>query len=154
MNCQGAPVPATWASLSKPEGSMAIGGSDVVTVSLNSIGMLNGEEHSAEIKFVTNDPNNELYVIPLRLTIGDVSVAESANSAYKVYPNPATTSVTLEGENLSHVAIYNVAGQLVRVVRLDGVVNSIDMNVEDGIYFFSIFDNQGNNTVQRVVISK
>ena len=62
--------------------------------------------------------------------------------------------VTLEGENLSAVAIYNVAGQLVRVVKLDSMVNNIDMNVEAGVYFFSIYDNNGNNSVQRVVIVK
>jgi hypothetical protein len=62
--------------------------------------------------------------------------------------------VTLEGENLSHVAIYNVAGQLVRVVKLDNMVNNINMDVEAGVYFFSIYDNNGNNSVQRVVITK
>jgi hypothetical protein len=62
--------------------------------------------------------------------------------------------VTLEGENLNSVAIYNVAGQLVRVVKLDSMVNNIDMNVEAGVYFFSIYDNNGNNSVQRVVITK
>jgi hypothetical protein len=62
--------------------------------------------------------------------------------------------VTLEGENLSTVAIYNVAGQLLRVVKLDNMINNIDMNVESGVYFFSIYDNDGNNSVQRVVITK
>jgi hypothetical protein len=52
------------------------------------------------------------------------------------------------------VAIYNVAGQLVRVVKLDNLVNNIDMNVEAGVYFFSIYDNNGRNNVQRVVIVK
>jgi hypothetical protein len=47
-----------------------------------------------------------------------------------------------------------VAGQLVRVVKLDSMVNNIEMNVEAGVYFFSIYDNNGNNNVQRVVISK
>ena len=62
--------------------------------------------------------------------------------------------VNVKGENLSHVAIYNVAGQLVRVEKLNNVINTIDMNVESGVYFFSIYDNAGNNNVQRVVISK
>ena len=62
--------------------------------------------------------------------------------------------VTLEGENLNSVAIYNVAGQLMRVVKLDNMVNTIDMNVEAGVYFFSVYDNNGRNSVQRVVIVK
>ena len=62
--------------------------------------------------------------------------------------------VTLEGENLNSVAIYNVAGQLIRVEKLGGIVNNINMDVEAGVYFFSIYDNNGRNSVQRVVIVK
>jgi hypothetical protein len=81
-------------------------------------------------------------------------VEETVAQLASIYPNPATSMVTLEGENLNSVAIYNVAGQLVRVVKLDNVVNTIDMNVESGVYFFSVYDNNGNNSVQRVVIVK
>ena len=83
-----------------------------------------------------------------------LTAVEENNEVASVYPNPATSNVTIEGENLSTVAIYNVAGQLIRVVRLDNVINNIDMNVEAGIYFFNIFDNNGNSGVQRVVITK
>jgi hypothetical protein len=154
INTQGSPVPATWASLSKPEGSIAIGGTDMVTVNVNSIGLNQGDSMDANILFVTNDPETPLFEIPLTLTVSPASVAESAVDAYEVYPNPASSQVTVKGENLSSLAIYNVAGQLVRVVKLDSVVNTIDMNVEAGVYFFSIYDNNGNNNVQRVVITK
>ena len=153
INTVGTPVDATWATLSKPDGSIAIGESDMVTVSVNSIGYDEGE-YNANVNFVTNDPENPVVVIPLTLVVDYTSVAENNNEAYEIYPNPATTSVTLKGENLSHVAIYNVAGQLVRVVRLNNVVNNIDMNVEAGVYFFSIYDNNGANNVTRVVITK
>jgi hypothetical protein len=153
-NIQGTPVPATWATLSKPEGSIAIGQTDVVTVNFNSIGMDDQTNLEAKVVFKTNDPDNEEYLIPIHLLVDYTSVAENGKEAYEIYPNPATSMVTLEGENLSHVAIYNVAGQLVRVVKLDSMVNNIEMNVEAGVYFFSIYDNNGNNNVQRVVISK
>jgi hypothetical protein len=108
----------------------------------------------ATAMFKTNDPDNELVSIPLHMTVDWTSVGETNTDAYQIYPNPATTMVTLKGENLSHVAIYNVAGQLVRVVKLGNVVNNIDMNVEAGVYFFSIYGNDGSNSVQRVVIAK
>ena len=154
LNCQGSPVSATWATLSKPEGSMAIGASDMVSVNVNSFGLTDGDVREADIIFITNDPNNEMVTIPLTLKVDITSVAENDTQFASIYPNPATSQVTLEGENLNSVAIYNVAGQLVRVVKLDSMVNNIDMNVETGVYFFSIYDNNGNNSVQRVVIVK
>ena len=154
LNFQGTPVVATWASLSKPEGSIFIGGDDAVTVNFNSIGLADQGSYEADVIFKTNDPEHETVIVPLTMHVDWTSVVENGTEAYEIYPNPATTSVTLKGENLSYVAIYNVAGQLVKVVNLNDVVNTIEMNVESGIYFFSIFDNNGGNTVQRVIISK
>ena len=153
-NCQGTPVNATWATLSKPEGTMAIGGTDNVTVNVNAIGLAAGDERTADIVFSTNDPENPTVVIPLHMIVDLDAVEETTTKLATIYPNPAQSQVTLEGENLNSVAIYNVAGQLVRIVKLDNMVNNIDMNVESGVYFFSIYDNNGNNSVQRVVIVK
>ena len=152
-NCQGTPIPATWVSLDKNEGSIMGGNSETLTLTLNSIGMEQGN-YEATLIINTNDVELPHVEIPVRLYIDLDAVIESNVKGYEIYPNPATTSVTLKGENLSCVAIYNVAGQLVRVVNLNDVVNTIDMNVEAGIYFFSIYDNNGGNTVQRVVITK
>ena len=152
-NVQGATVSATWATLSKADGSIPMGGTDVVTVNLNSIGLEEGE-YTANIDFVTNDPEHPEFIVPLTMSTDFTSLAENNNEAYEIYPNPATTAVTLKGENLSHVAIYNVAGQLMKVVNLNETINTIDMNVEAGVYFFSVYDNNGVNTVSRVVITK
>ncbi|MBQ3354067.1 MAG: T9SS type A sorting domain-containing protein [Bacteroidales bacterium] len=154
INTQGAPVPATWANLSKPEGSIAIGDTDEVDVNVNSIGLSEGDVKTADIYFITNDPENPMVIVPLTLTVGPEGVAESNVDAFEVYPNPATSMVTVKGDNLSSLAIYNVAGQLVRIVKLDSMINNIDMNVEAGVYFFSIYDNNGNSSVQRIVITK
>ena len=129
------------------------GQSETVTLSLNSIGLNMGETYSAELMINTNDENLPHVVIPVVLAVSD-GVEETEAQLASIYPNPATSQVTLEGENLNSVAIYNVAGQLVRVVKLDNMVNTIDMNVESGVYFFSVYDNNGRNSVQRVVIVK
>ena len=152
-NCQGAKVPATWVNLDKSEGSIMGGQSEVLTLAFNSIGMEQGN-YEASLIINTNDAELPHVEIPVRLYVDLDAVAESNVKGYEIYPNPATTSVTLKGENLNCVAIYNVAGQLVRVVNLNDVVNTIEMNVEAGIYFFSIYDNNGGNNVQRVVITK
>ena len=126
INTQGAPVPATWASLSKPEGSIAIGDTDEVDVNVNSIGLSEGDVKTADIYFITNDPENPVVIVPLTLTVGPEGVAESNVDAFEVYPNPATSMVTVKGDNLSSLAIYNVAGQLVRIVKLDSMIKSLD----------------------------
>ena len=149
MNTQGQPVAATWASLSKPEGQMAIGGADAVTVNINSIGLSEGDVKEANIIFKTNDPDNETVIIPLTLTVGHEGLEETAESAFNVYPNPTTGMVTVEGENINAIAIYSAAGQLVNVVR----DNKVDMSTFGaGVYFFNIIDNANNTTIQRVVV--
>ena len=129
------------------------GQSETITLSLNTIGLEQGA-YEANLIINTNDQENPHIEIPVTLNADLDAVEESGINAYEIYPNPATTSVTLKGENLNSVAIYNVAGQLVRVVKLNEVVNTIEMNVEAGIYFFSIYENNGVNHVQRVVITK
>ena len=153
VNCEGTLVPATWATIDKTEGSILGGTSDVINLTLNSIG-LTEETYSAELIINTNQAGMEQVVIPVVLNVDITAVEESEMQLASIYPNPATSMVTLKGENLNSVAIYNVAGQLLRVVKLDSMVNNIDMNVESGVYFFSIYDNNGNNSVQRVVIVK
>ena len=149
MNTQGQPVAATWANLSKPEGQMAIGGADVVTVNVNSIGLNEGDVKEANIIFKTNDPDNNMVIVPLTLTVGHEGLEETAESAFNVYPNPTTGMVTVEGENINAIAIYTSAGQLVNIVR----ENRVDMSsFGAGVYFFNIIDNANNTTIQRVVV--
>ena len=153
VNCQGELIPATWATINKTEGAILGGQSETITLSINSIGLEMGTTYNANLIINTNDENLAHVEIPVTLDITD-GVEETVAQLASIYPNPATSVVTLEGENLNSVAIYNVAGQLLRVVKLDSMVNNIDMNVEAGVYFFSVYDNNGRNSVQRVVIVK
>ena len=153
VNCQGELIPATWATMNKTEGSIMGGQSETITISLNSIGLNMGTDYNANLIINTNDVELPYVEIPVTLAVTD-GVEETATQMASIYPNPATSMVTLEGENLNSVAIYNVAGQLVRIEKLGAMVNTINMDVEAGVYFFSIYDNNGNNSVQRVVIVK
>ena len=153
VNCEGELIPATWATMDKTEGAIMGGQSETITLSLNSIGLDMGTSYNANLIINTNDAELPHVEIPVTLAVTD-GVEETVAQLASIYPNPATSMVTLEGENLNSVAIYNVAGQLVRIVKLDSMVNNIDMNVEAGVYFFSVYDNNGHNSVQRVVIVK
>jgi len=153
INTQGTPVDATWATLSKPEGSIAIGDEDVVSVNVNSIGLSEGDVKEADIIFVTNDPENPMVIIPLTLTVGPESVGETMESAYSIYPNPTSGVVTVEGENINVIAIYNAAGQLVNIVRANGENVTVDMSsFGAGMYILNVIDNANNTSVQRVVV--
>ena len=152
--CEGTPIPGGWVTMDKNNGSLLGGSEEEITFTFNTIGMSNGEEYNANLLITTNDVENPEFNIPVNLHVGITGVEETVNTLASIYPNPATSMVTLEGENLSYVAIYNVAGQLVRIEKLGAMVNTINMDVESGVYFFSIYDNNGNNSVQRVVITK
>ena len=154
LNCEGELIPGNWASLSKYAGSIPGGNSETVSLMFNSIGLAMNSNYTGTLVFNTNDENMAHVEIPVTLAVTDGVVENNGVELASIYPNPAISQVTLEGENLNSVAIYNVAGQLVRVVKLDNMVNNIDMNVEAGVYFFSIYDNNGRNSVQRVVIVK
>ena len=152
VNCQGNLINGSWAGLDKYEGSIAGGESDVVTMTLNSIGLDNGV-YDANLVMMTNDENLPVIEIPVRLNVDLTAIVETSDM-FNIYPNPATSQVIIEGQNLESLAIYNVAGQLVRIVKLGDTINTVDLNVEAGVYFFSIYDNNGNNNVQRVVVTK
>ncbi len=153
INTTGTPVAANWANLSKPEGSIVIGETDMVTVNVNSIGLSAGDEYSANIMFITNDPENPEVIIPLTLHVGEVSVSETMENAYNVYPNPTTSMITVEGENINVISIYNAAGQLVNIVRVNGDNATVDMSsFGTGVYFLNIVDGANNTSVQRVVV--
>lgn len=151
-NCQGTLVPGTWATINKTEGSIMGGANEIVTLTLNTIG-LTEEHYAAKLIIDSNDPVSPHIEIPVSLQ-HVTGVEETVEQLASIYPNPANSMVTLNGENLNSVAIYNMAGQLIRIVKLNSVSNNIDMNVEAGVYFFSVYDNYGNNSVQRVVITK
>lgn len=150
VHAQGTLVPATWVSMDKIEGAIFGGESEDITLTLNSIG-LSEPEYNANLVIETNDAELPHVEIPVTLIVDLDAVAENANSNV-IYPNPSNGNVTVEAQGT--LAIYNVAGQLVRIVNLDSEINTIDMNVENGVYFFSIYDNNGNNTVSRVVVAK
>ena len=148
VECQGSLIPGSWAQLSAIEGSVAGGATEVVTLTLNTIGLENGT-YDANLFIMTNDEDLPEVQIPVTLHAGGVGVIETSANAFKVYPNPTTGMVTVEGENINAIAIYSAAGQLINVVR----DNRVDMSTFGaGVYFFNIIDNANNTTIQRVVV--
>ncbi|MBO5811577.1 MAG: T9SS type A sorting domain-containing protein [Bacteroidales bacterium] len=153
MLCQGTPVVGGYATLNKTNGSLAIGASDEVKVTLSTIGLTPNQTYEAAVKFVTNAPAQPIVNVPITLKVGGENIAENVVETYNVYPNPTTGAVTVEGDNINYIAVYNSVGQLVNVVK--NVNNTVDMSsYENGVYFFNIVDNAGQSALQRVVVAK
>ena len=148
VNCQGAKIPGSWASIDKCEGAILGGNSETITLSLNTIGLEQGV-YDADLIINTNDADHPQFIIPVSLFANYDAVIENAASAFNVYPNPTTGMVTVEGENIAAIAIYSTTGQLINVVT----TTTVDMSVYGaGVYFLNIIDNANNSTVTRVVV--
>ena len=74
---------------------------------------------------------------------------------YNVYPNPVNDILTIKGENIKQIMIFNSLGQIVR--RMDCNDNIIKVNVEslqNGMYFVNIIDGNGNVRTSKVSVMR
>ena len=101
--------------------------------------------------FVDNMDFAEMIWVP-----GWTSVEENQYTALvDVWPNPATSTVNIKGENLNAVYMYNAMGQLVLQIDMQGVDNqsSIDISAFDsGIYFMNVIAENGHSVLKKVVV--
>ncbi len=75
-----------------------------------------------------------------------------ANNTLKIYPNPASNSITLENEStIESVNIYNVIGQEVKVASPNANSITLDIsNLETGIYIIKSVSEGKTNTTKFV----
>lgn len=63
-------------------------------------------------------------------------INESGNTTISLFPNPANESVTLIGENLGTIRIYNALGQLIEMLETsDSELQINTSGYENGVYF-------------------
>lgn len=80
------------------------------------------------------------------------TVAENQENAYNIYPNPTNGNITVSGDNISLVEVYNICGQ--KVISLETKTSSVNVNMSEltaGVYMVKIVDNNGNATVNKIV---
>ena len=81
------------------------------------------------------------------------AVGEMSVPAYNVYPNPVKDVLTIKGNDMSQIIIYNSLGQLVK--SIEGNDNIVEVNVKDlqnGMYFVNIINNNGKLTSKKVIV--
>ena len=72
-----------------------------------------------------------------------------------VWPNPATSTVNIKGENLEAVYMYNSIGQLVLTLDVTNAdeQSSIDVcGFNSGIYFMNVVSQNGSSVLKKVVV--
>ena len=72
-----------------------------------------------------------------------------------VWPNPATSTVNIKGENLEAVYMYNSIGQLVLTLDVTNAdeQSSIDVSgFNSGIYFMNVVSQNGGSVLKKVVV--
>ena len=152
LNCSGDPIQGGWAELDKKSGEIAVGAKETISVEFSTFGLKKGETYEASLIFQTNTELGKIE-LPVSLYVWGEDVEEILSNTYNIYPNPTRAQVTVEGENINYIAVYNSVGQLVKVVKTQA--NVVDMSAyENGVYFFNIVDNAGQSSVQRVVVAK
>jgi hypothetical protein len=152
MTCAGEPVFGGWAELDQVDGILPMGETATMTINFNTFGLSAGQTYEAKLVFSVNNVE-EVFETPLLLQVCGENVEEILSNNYNIYPNPTTGMVTIEGENIDYVAVYNSLGQLVKVVKTQN--NVVDMSAcDNGVYFFNVVDNAGKASVQRIVVAK
>ena len=72
-----------------------------------------------------------------------------------VWPNPATSTINIKGENLEAVYMYNSIGQLILTLDVTNAdeQSSIDVSgFNSGIYFMNVVSQNGGSVLKKVVV--
>lgn len=91
------------------------------------------------------------------LVSSPAGIAELKASEYQLFPNPATSDITLqlsEPAELSSINILNVAGSMIQSKSTKGFVTEINLPVSDlaaGIYLIELVDTQGSKKTLQFV---
>lgn len=88
------------------------------------------------------------------LSIGDyVSVNEMTSEAYNIFPNPVKEVLTIKGENMQEIVIYNSVGQMVEIINCNN--DEVKVNVssyQNGMYFINVVNNNGEVSTSKVSV--
>lgn len=102
--------------------------------------------------------SEELYPFGFAFSVAVVgeSSCHELDNAFQIFPNPANAKVTVDGDNIESIAVYNVLGQMVDHVKAVNN-NTISINTtsyENGAYILRITTHDGSIVSKRVVIAQ
>jgi hypothetical protein len=75
------------------------------------------------------------------------------NETYNVYPNPVKDVLTVEGQDIEQVDVFNTMGQLVKTVKCnDNIVNVNVSDLQNGMYIVNVIDNNGEVSSKKISV--
>jgi hypothetical protein len=86
---------------------------------------------------------------------GAMAVEDVTETSYNVFPNPVKDVLTVTGEDMKQVTVYNALGQMVKSVNCND--NTVQINVNDlqnGMYFVNVINHNGEMTTSKVSVLK
>lgn len=85
----------------------------------------------------------------------DVSIETMDDSEWNIYPNPATTSLTVQNlnERMQLLTIYDVAGRILVVKEIEDYMAQVDVQtLNKGLYLICITTQTGSHIYRKVVV--
>ncbi len=90
----------------------------------------------------------------MRINRKPSAVGENAMSNLKVYPNPANSTLFVEGESIKTVEVYNSLGQMVADVE-GSVKTTVNVaSFDNGVYFVKVVANDGSVKTQKIAVAR
>lgn len=90
----------------------------------------------------------------IRINRKPSAVGENDMRGLKVYPNPANSTIFVEGENIKTVEVYNSLGQMVANVEGSAKTSVNVASFDNGVYFVKVVANDGTVKTQKVAIAR
>ena len=92
--------------------------------------------------FIESNPTNEVYV-DWTTGMGE----DTDNQGLAIYPNPTENILTIEGQEIRHVHVFNMMGQSILNQNVDEDRITIDLSEQPaGCYFIEVMSEQGIKT--------
>lgn len=74
-------------------------------------------------------------------------------ASYMIYPNPVKNILTIKGEGINRVIIYNAIGQAIKLIDCNSDYIDIDVNdLQKSIYFIRIINDNSEMVTKKIVL--
>lgn len=93
--------------------------------------------------------------LPTEYTCTAVSVNsyEDRNSHLNIFPNPVSQTLTIEGNDITQIDFYNIAGQLINSMPISNSHATINVsNFAEGIYFIKAIANNKVIDIKKIIV--
>lgn len=93
--------------------------------------------------------------IIMTVLVTDVNIPALEEAGLSIYPNPATDRIFVEGDNIEHISLYSIAGQLIVSLPTSSERTEMVLNdLAEGIYLIRVRFSDQHETTKKIVIRK